>query len=178
MRVGHIAGPRMRLGQPKIAWMASIVRASLRENERIRGVVTDQIARGEVKFRRTHGKTRTTGCHVITAPRVIGPDAPTTLDTTGCGPVGQANAALTPFGGLPVEPSDGRSEVGSSDLVQPVLRGVDHCHFVPLLGLIGEGRQRHRRRSSEFLSALRRHLPGEEYAQVCWACAAIVGTCL
>ena len=135
-------------------------------------------SRSDVKFRRTHGKTRTTGCHVITAPRVIGPDAPTTLDTTGCGPVGQANAALTPFGGLPVEPSDGRSEVGSSDLVQPVLRGVDHCHFVPLLGLIGEGRQRHRRRSSEFLSALRRHLPGEEYAQVCWACAAMVGTCL
>jgi len=47
MRVGHMAGPRMRLGQTKIAWMASIVRASLRENERIRCVVTEQIARGE-----------------------------------------------------------------------------------------------------------------------------------
>ena len=46
------------------------------------------------------------------APRVIGQEAPTTLDTTGCGPVGQANAALIPFGGLPVAPSDGRSEVG------------------------------------------------------------------
>jgi len=37
----------MRLGQTKIAWMAGIVRASLRENERIRCVVTDQTARGE-----------------------------------------------------------------------------------------------------------------------------------
>ena len=77
----------------------------------------------------------------------------------GCGPVGQANAALTPFGGLPVEPSDGRCEVGSSDLVQPVLRGVDHFYFVPLLGLIGERGQHYRHRSSEFLSALRRHMP-------------------
>lgn len=37
----------MRLGQTNIAWMASMVRASLRDNARIRGVVTDQIARGE-----------------------------------------------------------------------------------------------------------------------------------
>jgi hypothetical protein len=131
-----------------------------------------------VKFRRTHGKTRTTERHVIPAPRVIGQDAPPTLETTGGGPVGQANAALTPFGGLPVEPSGGRAAVGASDSVQPVLRGVDHCHYVPLLGLIGEGGQRHRRRSNEFLSALRRHLPGEERAQVWWACAAMVGTCL
>jgi hypothetical protein len=101
-----------------------------------------------------------------------------TLDTMGCGSVGQANAALTPFGGLPVEPSDGRSEFGSSDPVKLVLRGIDHFHCVPLLGLIGEGGQRYRRRSREFLSALRRHLPGEERAKVCWACAAIVGTCL
>ena len=113
-----------------------------------------------VKFRGTHGKTRTTERHVITAPRVIGQDAPTTLDTTGCGPVGQANATLTPFGALPVVPSDGRSQVGSSDPGKPVLRGVDHCHCVPLLGLIGEGGQRYRHRSSEFLAALRRHLPG------------------
>src|SRR2546426_7311430 len=33
------------------------------------------------------------------------------------------------------------------------LRGVDHFHCVPLLGLIGEEGQRYRRRSSEFLSA-------------------------
>ena len=131
-----------------------------------------------VKFRRTHGKTSTTERHVIMAPRVIGQAAPTTLDTTRCGPVGQANATLPPFGGLPVEPSDGRSEAGSSDPVQPVLRGVDHFHCVSLSGLIGEKGQRYRRRSREFLSALRCHLPREERAKVCGACATMVGTCL
>src|SRR5262249_52193492 len=110
-----------------------------------------------VKFRRTHGKTRTTERHVIMALRVIGQVVLTTLDTTRCGPVGQANASLPPFGGLPVEPSDGRSEVGPSDPVQPVLRGVDYFHCVPLLGLIGEKGQRYRRWSREFLSALRCH---------------------
>jgi hypothetical protein len=35
----------MRLGQAKIAWMAGIVRASRRENERILRVVTCQIER-------------------------------------------------------------------------------------------------------------------------------------
>jgi hypothetical protein len=121
---------------------------------------------------------RTTEHHVITAPRVIEQDAPSTLDTTGCDPVGQANAALTLFGGLPVEPLGRKAEVGSSDPVQPVLGGVGHFHCIPLLGLIGEGGQRNRCRSSEFLSALRRYLPGEERAKVWWACATMVSTCL
>jgi hypothetical protein len=36
----------MRLGQTKMAWMAGIVRASLRENERILRVVTGQANTG------------------------------------------------------------------------------------------------------------------------------------
>ena len=44
-------------------------------------------------------------------------DAPPTLDT-GYDSVGQANAALTPFGGLPGEPSGYGPEVGASDLVE------------------------------------------------------------
>jgi hypothetical protein len=122
--------------------------------------ISKTLYKPSVKFRRTHGKTKTTARRVITAPRVIEQDAPPTLDTTGCGPVGQANAALIPFGSLPVEPSDGRSEVGSSDPVKPVLRGVDHFHFVPLLGLIGERGPRNRHRSSAFLSTPQRQLPG------------------
>jgi hypothetical protein len=69
---------------------------------------------------------------------------------------GRPTLRSPPFGGLSVEPSDGRYEVGSSEPVKPVLRGVDHFYFVPLLGLIGERGQRNRRRSSECLSALGR----------------------
>src|SRR5205085_1583615 len=36
----------------------------------------------------------------------------------------------------------------------------------------------YRRRSREFLSALRCHLPREERVKVCWACAAILRTSL
>ena len=42
-----------------------------------------------------HGKPRTTECHVIMALRVSRPEVLTSLATTGCGPVEQANAALT-----------------------------------------------------------------------------------
>src|SRR2546425_12935804 len=92
--------------------------------------------------------------------------------------VGQANAALTPFGGLPGEPSGSGSEIGASDLVELVLRGVDSFRFILRLGPRSEGRHHHRCRSSEFLSALRRPMPGQERAEVCRACAAVFGTSL
>ena len=111
------------------------------------------------------------------APGVGGQDAPTTLDA-GWDSVGQANTALTPFGGLPVEPLTFGSEVGSSDLVEPGLGGVDNFRFILRLGPRSEGRHHYRCRSSEFLSALQRHMPGQERAEVCRALAAIFGTSL
>ena len=105
----------------------------------------------------------------------MGQDAPPTLDT-GYDAVGQANAALTPFGGLPVEPSGYGAAVRASDLAEPVLGGVDSFRCLRRLGPRSEGRPQHWCRSSEFLSALRRHLPGQERVEVCRACAAVFGT--
>jgi len=84
--------------------------------------------------------------------------------------------ALPPFGGLPVEPLNSGSEVGSSALVEPGFGGVDNFRFILCLGPRHEGRHHHQRRASEFHSALQRHMPGQERAEVCRACAAVFGT--
>src|SRR6266700_4349312 len=91
---------------------------------------------------------------------------------------GRPTLRSPPFGGLPVEPSGYGSEVRASDLAEPVLGGVDSFRFILRLGPRSEGRHHHWCRSSECLSALRRHMPGQERAEVCRACAAVFGTSL
>ena len=128
----------------------------------------------KVKFRRTHGKTRTTERHVIMASRVIGQNAPPTLDT-GYDPVGQANAERTPWlnRGLAM---GHWSAFGSSDEVNQALGGVGRFRFLPLLVETSEGGQRHRPRSSNLFPALWRHLPRQERAEVRRAFAAMLRT--
>src|SRR5438128_452739 len=57
--------------------------------------------------------------------------------------------------------------------------GVRRCLLLPILLSVGRDRSRgacHRHRSSQRFSALWRHLPGQEYAEVCRALTAMVRT--
>ena len=68
-----------------------------------------------VCIRLTHGQKSAAEHHVITAPGLIGQDDRVTLETRSA-PIGQANAALVRFGGLPIEPSCTGFEVGEATL--------------------------------------------------------------
>src|SRR5713101_2405935 len=63
-----------------------------------------------------------------------------------------------------------------SDKSDQALGGVGPIRFSHLLGGTGKGWQRRRHRPSELCSALGRHLPGQERAEVRGALAAMVGT--
>jgi hypothetical protein len=69
----------------------------------------------EVSIRLTHGQKSAAENHVITALGLIGQDDRVTLETRSA-PIGQANAALVRFGGLPIEPSCTGFEVGEVTL--------------------------------------------------------------
>jgi hypothetical protein len=68
-----------------------------------------------VSIRLTHGQKSASEHHAITAPGLIGQDDRVTLETRSA-PIGQANAALVRFGGLPIEPSCTGFEVGEATL--------------------------------------------------------------
>jgi len=68
-----------------------------------------------VSIRLTHGQKSAAEHQVITAPGLIGQDDRVTLETRSA-PIGQANAALVRFGGLPIEPSCTGFEVGEATL--------------------------------------------------------------
>src|SRR2546430_13260592 len=62
----------------------------------------------------------------------------------------------------------------ASDQADQALGGVCCFRFFSLLGGTGQGGACHRHRSSQRFSALWRHLPGQECAEVCRALTAIV----
>src|SRR4029453_15836801 len=71
-------------------------------------------------------------------------------------------------------PWNHRSKVGSSDQAKQALGSVGCFRFFSLVGGTGQGEPRHR--SSQRFSALWRHLPGQECAEVCRALTAMVCT--
>ena len=76
---------------------------------------THDVIPAHVSIRLTHGQKSAAEHHVITAPGLIGQDDRVTLETRSA-PIGQANAALVRFGGLPIEPSCTGFEVGEATL--------------------------------------------------------------
>ena len=64
----------------------------------------------------------------------------------------------------------------SSDKPDQASGGVSRFRFSRFSGARARGWQRHGQRPSECFSTLRRHLPGQERAEVCRALAAMVGT--
>src|SRR5438270_11380947 len=93
-------------------WQVGAILADCRAG---RSCPTGTCAWFPVSIRLTHGQKSVAEHHVITAPGLIGQDDRGTLDTRSA-PIGQANAALVRFSGLPVEPSCTGFAVGEATL--------------------------------------------------------------
>src|SRR5712691_5427964 len=128
-----------------------------------------------VNIRLTHLRKLAGEHGIIIASRVMRQHAPA-MREAGSASVGQAQLSVYPLGFIGIKPLSRLSVCRESDKSDQALGGVGPIRFSHLLGGTGKGWQRRRHRPSELCSALGRHLPGQERAEVRGALAAMVGT--